>query len=227
MPRPQSDERPYHHGDLRRAIVKAALEILRETQNLELSLREIARRAGVSHNAPYKHFADKRELLAAISAAGFEMLTNRMAHERTRLSDPRGQLFAMLRAYIDHGVENPALYGLMFGGYLGGPDRSRPAIELAEAEKTKALLAGVIVAGGLGRTILDAPRNERKIAGAILACWSLVHGLTLLLVDGLVGPKQKSGALADRLVQSMLDGLAAELPALPPGTWLGPQAPQQ
>ena len=227
MPKPQSEERPYHHGDLRRAIVKAALEILRETQSLEFSLRELARRAGVSHNAPYKHFADKRELLAAVSAAGFEMLTKRMAREIAGLGNPREQLFAMLRAYIDHGVENPALYSLMFGGYLGGPDRSRPAIEMAEAEKTKALLAGVIVAGGLGRAIPDIPRNERKIAGAILACWSLVHGLTLLLADGLVGPKKKSGALGDRLVQGMLDGLAAELPALPPGTWVGPQAPQR
>ena len=224
MPKTQSHERPYHHGDLRRAIVKAALEILRETQSLEFSLRELARRAGVSHNAPYKHFADKRELLAAVSAAGFEMLTKRMAREIARLGDPREQLFAMLRAYIDHGVENPALYSLMFGGYLGGPDRSRPAIELAEAEKTKALLAGVISAGGLGRAIPYTPRNERKIAGAILACWSLVHGLTLLLADGLVGPKKKSGALGDRLVQGMLDGWAAELPALPPGTWVGPQA---
>ena len=225
MPKTQSDERPYHHGDLRCAIIRAALEILRETQSLEFSLRELARRAGVSHNAPYKHFADKRELLAAVSAAGFETLTKRMAHEMARLRDPREQLFAVLRAYIDHGVKNPALYSLMFGGYLGGPDRSRPAIELAEAEKTKALLAGVIIAGGLGRTILDTSRNERKIAGAILACWSLVHGLTLLLADGLVGPKKKSDALADKLVQGMLEGLAAQLPALPPGTWIGPQAP--
>jgi AcrR family transcriptional regulator len=61
MPRSQSDERPYHHGDLRRAVVRAALEILRETQSLEFSLREFARRAGVSHNAHYKHFVDKRE----------------------------------------------------------------------------------------------------------------------------------------------------------------------
>ena len=109
----------------------------------------------------------------------------------------------------------------MFGGYLGGPDRSRPAIELAEAEKTKSLLADVIVAGGLGRAIPHSARNERQIAGAILACWSLVHGLTLLLADGLIGPKNKSGALGDRLVQGMLDGLAAA--ALPPGTWIGPQ----
>jgi AcrR family transcriptional regulator len=226
MAKTQPNERRYHHGDLPRAIVKAALEILRETQSLEFSLRELARRAGVSHNAPYKHFADKRELLAAVSAAGFEMLTKRMAREIAGFRSPREQLFAMLRAYIDHGVENPALYSLMFGGYLGGPDRSRPAMELVEAEKTKALLAGVIVSGGLGRAIADGARNERKLAGAILACWSLVHGLTLLLADGLVGPKKKSGALGDRLVQGMLDGLAAELPSLPPGTWVGPQAPR-
>ena len=81
MPKSQPHERAYHHGDLRRAIVKAALEILRETQSLEFSLRELARRAGVSHNAPYKHFVDKRELLAAVSAAGFEILTKRMARE--------------------------------------------------------------------------------------------------------------------------------------------------
>lgn len=227
MSKPQSDERPYHHGDLRRVIVNAALEILHETQSLEFSLRELARRAGVSHNAPYKHFADKRELLAAVSAAGFETLTKRMTREIAGVGNAREQLFAMLRAYVAHGVENPALYSLMFGGYLGGPDRSRPAIELAEAEKTKSLLADVIVAGGLGRAIPETSRNERKIAGAILACWSLVHGLTLLLADGLVGPKKKSGALGDRLVQGLLDGLAAELPALPSGTWVGPQEPHQ
>jgi len=148
-----------------------------------------------------------------------------MEREIAGLDNARERLFAMLRAYIDHGVKNPALYSLMFGGYLGGPDRSRPAIELAEAEKAKALLAGVIVAGGLGSAIPLTSRNERKIAGAILACWSLVHGLTLLLADGLVGPKKKSGVLADRLLQGMLDGLAAKLPALPPGTWVGPQGP--
>ena len=91
---------------------------MRETRSLEFSLRELARRAGVSHNAPYKHFADKRELLAAVSGAGLEMLTKLMASEMAGLSVPREQLFAMLRAYIDHGVGNPALYTLMFGGYL-------------------------------------------------------------------------------------------------------------
>src|ERR1700757_4491555 len=171
-------ERPYHHGDLRRAVVSAALEILSETQSLEFSIRELARRAGVSHNAPYKHFADKRELLAAVSAAGFEALTKRMAREIAGQRNARAQLFAMLRAYIRHGVENPPLYRLMFGGYLSGPDNGRPAIERVAAEKTKALLASVITDGALGRAIPNTPRNEGKIDGAILACWSLVHGVT-------------------------------------------------
>jgi AcrR family transcriptional regulator len=217
-------ERPYHHGDLRRAIVTAALDILSETQSLEFSLRELARRAGVSHNAPYKHFAEKRELLAAVSTAGFERLAQRMSNAMTGHGNARTQLFAMLRAYIQHGVENPALYRLMFGGFLSTPDDGRPAIERAAAERIKALLTGVIVEGALGRAIPNTPRNERKIAGAILACWSLVHGLTMLLADGLVGPRKKSDALGDSVIQGMLDGLASKLPALPAGTWVGPQA---
>jgi AcrR family transcriptional regulator len=227
MPKSKSPERSYHHGDLRRAIVQAALDILRETESVEFSLRELARRAGVSHNAPYKHFADKRELLAAVSAAGFEMLVKRMASDMARLANPREQLFAVLRAYIDHGVENPALYSLMFGGYLFGPDRGRPAIEQVEGERAKALITGVIVAGGLGHAIARTTRNQRKIEGALLACWSLAHGLTLLLADGLVGPKEKSNVLGDRLVKGILDGLATDLPALPPGSWVGPRATSQ
>jgi AcrR family transcriptional regulator len=146
-----------------------------------------------------------------------------MSNELKAHMTARAQLFAVLRAYVQHGVDNRALYRLMFGGYLSGPDDARPAIERAAAERTKALLTGLIVNGGLGRPIPDTPRNERKIAGAILACWSLVHGATMLLADGLVGPRKKSAALGDTVVQGLLDGLASKLPALPPGTWVGPQ----
>jgi hypothetical protein len=72
------------------------------------------------------------------------------------------------------------------------------------------------------RAIPNTPRNECKIAGAILACWSLVHGLTMLLADGLVGPAKRSDELSDSVVQGLLDGLATKLLALPPGTWVGP-----
>jgi hypothetical protein len=121
--------------------------------------------------------------LAAVSAAGFEVLTKRMAREIAGLENARERLFAMLRAYIDHGVENPALYSLVFGGYLGGPDRSRPSIELAEAEKTKALIAGVIVAGGLGHAIPYTYATSEKFPARFwlvgpscmdsLCCWPM------------------------------------------------------
>jgi AcrR family transcriptional regulator len=220
-----TEERPYHHGDLQRAIIAAALEVLSETQSTEFSLRELARRAGVSHNAPYKHFSDKRVLLAAVSAVGFELLAKRITDATERLSNPRGRLAAIARAYVSHGVENPALYRLMFGGYLTGPDDVRPAIERAAAEKTKELVAGAIIDGAFGRPIPNTPRNARKIAAAILIFWSQMHGLTLLLVDRLVGPSEKSKELSESLLQGMLDGLATTIPALPPGTWVGPPMP--
>jgi AcrR family transcriptional regulator len=221
-PNASPEERPYHHGDLQRAIIAAALEVLRETQSTDFSLRELARRAGVSHNAPYKHFADKRVLLAAVSAAGFELLARRITHATERLTNPRARLAGIARNYVAYGVENPALYRLMFGGYLTAPDDGRPAIETAAAEKTKELLAGAIVDGALGVPLPSTPRNERKIAAAILAFWSQMHGLTLLLVDRLVGPSEKSKELSESLLQAMLDGLATTIPALPPGTWVGP-----
>jgi AcrR family transcriptional regulator len=220
------EERPYHHGDLQRAIIAAALEVLSETQSTEFSLRELARRAGVSHNAPYKHFADKHELLAAVSAAGFELLAKRITDATERLSNPRARLAAIARAYVRHGVENPALYRLMFGGYLTGADDGRPAIERAAGDKTKALVAAAIVDGALGTPIPNTPRNERKIAAAILVFWSQMHGLTLLLVDRLVGPKEKSKELSESLLQGMLEGLATRIPVLPAGTWVGPPMPE-
>jgi AcrR family transcriptional regulator len=224
-PNTSAEDRPYHHGDLQRAIVSAALEVLSETQSTEFSLRELARRAGVSHNAPYKHFAEKRVLLAAVSAVGFQLLAKRITDATERLSNPRARLAAIARAYVRQGVENPALYRLMFGGYLTSPDDGRPAIERAAAEQTKELLAGAIIDGALGRPIANTARNERKLASAILIFWSQMHGLTLLLVDGLVGPSAKADELSESVLQGMLDGLATRIPAIPAGTWIGPPAP--
>jgi AcrR family transcriptional regulator len=217
--------RPYHHGDLRRAIIAAAVDLVRETQSVEFSIRELARRAGVSHNAPWKHFADKQELLAAVSAAGFELLATRMASKVNGQSSPQRQISAMARDYVRHGIENPALYRLMFGGYLTGPDEDRPAIERAAAFNTRALLAEAISSGALGQIIPLTQRNERKINGAILVYWSLLHGLTMLLIDRLVGPTNKADELIESALEGMVDGLAARIPLLPADAWVGPRVP--
>ncbi|MBB4230621.1 AcrR family transcriptional regulator [Rhizobium mongolense] len=218
-----TDQRPYHHGDLHRAIVGAALDVLSESQSTEFSLRELARRAGVSHNAPYKHFADKRELLAAVSAVGFELLAKQMTDATKELDSPRERLAAIARAYVYGGVDNPALYRLMFGGYLTGQDNGRPAVERTAAENMKALLVDAISDGALGRLIPNTAANTRKIDGAILIFWSQMHGLTLLLVDRLVGPNDKMEALTESVLQGMLDGLANSIPAIPAGVWVGPR----
>ncbi len=95
------DQRPYHHGDLHRAIVEAALDVLSESQSTEFSLRELARQAGVSHNAPYKHFTDKRELAGdAVSAVGFELLAKRMAEATNDLDNPRKRIWQLWHAHM-------------------------------------------------------------------------------------------------------------------------------
>src|ERR1700684_1459737 len=97
-----AEPRPYHHGDLRRALIDAALALVTEEQDWAFSLREVARRAGVSHNAPYNHFPEKRDLLGAVAAAGFEVLAERTGSSLEGLTDARARLLACGRAFVAH-----------------------------------------------------------------------------------------------------------------------------
>src|ERR1700734_2820688 len=108
----------YHHGDLRRALIETALQLVTEEQDWTFSLREVARRAGVSHRAPYNHFPEKLDLLAAVAAVGFERLRDGMLRAMVGIDEPAALLFAICRTYIRLGLENPALYRLMFGPAL-------------------------------------------------------------------------------------------------------------
>src|SRR5277367_5230308 len=101
--------RPYHHGNLAPTLIHAALALLKETQDWAFSLREVARRAGVSHNAPYKHFPEKRDLLAAVAAEGFEALAERTLSSLEGTTDARSRLVACGRAFVAHAIANPAL----------------------------------------------------------------------------------------------------------------------
>src|SRR5216117_2127251 len=99
----------YHHGNLRTALLRAAGERLEKQGITALSLREAARRAGVSHNAPYRHFADREALLAALAAEGFAMLAERLRGQPGR---------EMGEAYVRFALEQPQRFRLMFGGLL-------------------------------------------------------------------------------------------------------------
>ena len=171
----------YHHGDLRQTLITAALYLLTEEQNWDFSLREVARRAGVSHNAPYNHFRNKQELLAAVAAAGFTSL--RMQMQAAADAEPSADaLTAIGVAYVRFGTQNPAHYRLMFGTVPTAAKDCLPAVVEEAAASAKGLLRGVIQQGmeeGCFAVLPDA------LDMAVLSAWSLVHGLTLLLIDGL------------------------------------------
>src|ERR1700683_2993238 len=106
----------YHHGDLRDALVLAARTILEKRGLAALSLRAAARAAGVSPAAPYHHFADKKALLDAVAAQGFDALTSAMEKPMAKKTDPDARLDASGIGYVVFALENPALFRLMVGG---------------------------------------------------------------------------------------------------------------
>jgi AcrR family transcriptional regulator len=120
------DPPAYHHGDLRRALIEPALALVTEEQDWTFSLREVARRAGVSHNAPYNHFADKRDLLAAVAVVGFATLGERIQAATSGIANARTALVKSAVVYVTFGVENPAHYRLMFGSALVTALEGRP-----------------------------------------------------------------------------------------------------
>jgi AcrR family transcriptional regulator len=215
--------RPYHHGNLAHAVVEAALALLDETQDWNFSLREVARRAGVSHNAPYKHFPEKRDLLAAVAARGFEALAERMLASLEGLTDVRARLLACGRTFVALGIANPALYRLMFSAALTCPEAGRPAIEKAAAAKARAVIDATLVdtvRAGLFPSNMATPREG---AAASLAIWSVLHGLTMLAIDDFVGPPKDVDTLVDPILGALLNGIASHPPTLPSNIWMAPR----
>jgi AcrR family transcriptional regulator len=200
-----SSARPYHHGDLRSALITAAEHLLAEQAGWSFTLREVARAAGVSHNAPYNHFADRRALLGAVAARGFEELAAalREALSDVAAADSRAGIEATGCAYVAFALRNPARYRLMFSGELAA-FKSEPF--KAAGESAFAILEGLIAKGIAAGQIRPDPRGTHA-----LAAWSLVHGLAMLLIDGKIpGPAETHGALTATVAATLLTGLATE-----------------
>jgi AcrR family transcriptional regulator len=206
--RPQPP-RAYHHGDLRRSLIDAAFELLAEEQDWSFSLREVARRARVSHNAPYNHFADKRELLAAVAASGFLTLRDRMRKAIEGVDQPDEALVKTGVVYVRFGIENPAFYKLMFGSVLGSAETDRPQLYVKAADEAKAVLVGIIERGAAGGIFPALQEDRRRVQVAVLAAWSAVHGLTMLAIDGLAGGLSRRALLAaaEQIAQTLVNGL--------------------
>ncbi len=169
---PRQNER-YHHGNLRTALVDAATELLRDEGNAALTLRAAARRAGVSQAAPYKHFSDKRDLLAAVAERGFAMLHRRCEHAAAP-DDPE-QLHKLGEAYVLFALDEPALFRLMFSAELGALDE-HPGLA-ATASATHGLMEQAV------RNVLGERTDRQAVESACAGTWSLVHGLAFLLLE--------------------------------------------
>jgi AcrR family transcriptional regulator len=173
---------PYHHGNLRGALIDAAVEVVREGGPEALSLRELARRVGVSHAAAYRHFADREALVDAVAERALDALTAAM--ER-RLSDAddvepvrraRRRLFATGAGYVEFALAETGLFRLLFTAYPDPPD-GKGAAEAKEDPygMLNAALDDLVAVGYLSPDVR---------VGADVTCWSAVHGFAVLNVEG-------------------------------------------
>ncbi|MFJ9108958.1 TetR/AcrR family transcriptional regulator [Streptomyces sp. NPDC102283] len=159
-------ERTYHHGDLRRVILDAALDVIATNGPGALSLRDLARRAGVSHAAPAHHFKDRTGLLTAVAAEGYALFADALAGAPDLRE--RGV------AYVRFAATHPAHFQVMFQPDLHRTDD--PDLLAARARATEAVRAGVADLPPAGRG------EDERLAG--LAAWSLAHGFATLLLSG-------------------------------------------
>jgi AcrR family transcriptional regulator len=186
--------RPYHHGDLRRALLDEALATIRTEGVDALTLRGIGSRLGVSRTALYRHFADKRALLTAVATEGFHALRQQLVTAWEE-GDRRGAAFqAMGVAYIRFAVANPSHYRVMFGSFVDLEGRE-PELA-AEAEGAFQALVDA----------LAALQHEAVVRGddtVLMArfVWSVVHGVAMLCIDGQL--REPSGV--DELMRYALD----------------------
>lgn len=165
----------YHHGDLRAALLGAAAELLDEGGPEAVSLRECARRAGVSHAAPYRHFETKDALLFALADEGFGWLAEAGEKAMRGVRNARERLDAYGAAYVRFAIENPARFRLMFGG----AQAPKPPVPDTNGARAYLLLRESVHA-----VVGDVDAGELDSATA--AAWSLPHGLAMLILDGRV-----------------------------------------
>ena len=194
-------KRPYHHGDLKRTVLETAIAMLHEDKGWQFTLREVARRAGVSHAAPYKHFPDKTALLSEMALIGFDRLRKALtAAKPARSKSLRDEFLTVARIYIRFGTSNPALYRLMFSGDGGGK-----AVDVHLNERALAVFG--VMLEFLERGQAEGVLRKRDVRGQAAACWAQMHGITMLTIDGLLLPEKVGPNPLDAALVTLLEGL--------------------
>ncbi|MFK3982880.1 TetR/AcrR family transcriptional regulator [Micromonospora sp. NPDC050397] len=180
--------RPYHHGDLQRALLAAAVDAIGESGPAALSLRDLARRAGVSHAAPTHHFGDKAGLLTVLATQGFDLLADELSRVRARTGD----LLEIGVGYLLFAVHHRAHFEVMFRPELYRQDD--PSLVAAKERASTELQAGVA-------TLAEPPDEGPDGRSVGLAAWSIVHGFATLWLSGaLPGDIGDDPAVAGRAV---------------------------
>jgi AcrR family transcriptional regulator len=194
-------ERPYHHGNLHTALLEQAERTVRERGVQALSLRELAREAGVSHGAPRRHFPDRQALLDALAEAGFERLGAELAAARERAgADFQARLRATATAYIRFATRDAALLELMFAG----KHREQAGTLHEAAERAFAVLLELIEQGQ-AEGALEPGEPER--VGLVL--FATIQGIAALVSAGIVDAAQLDDLLADASAQFLRGSRAA------------------
>jgi AcrR family transcriptional regulator len=193
--------RPYHHGQLKQALIDAAVTLVGEVGPQGFTLREVARRAGVSHNAPYRHFRDKDELVAAVAQQGFERLTVAMKRSAARGSTAPERLRLCGRGYVSFALRWPEHFSVMFE--LPSNQEKYPNYTAAGAEAFATLSAFIIECQETGALAAGDPRP------LALLSWSMVHGVAKLAISHHL-PFGASGVLdfTDNASRALLSGMA-------------------
>ena len=198
-----SAKNAYHHGDLRRALIEAALSLMAEKSAASLSLREVARRAGVSHAAPYRHFADKDALLAAVAEEGFRVFGQCLSAAAATVEDPLARIESIGKAYVRYALAHPVHYRVMFGSYDVAAS-GEPKLVEASQQSFDVLLQAIETA----QTAAAVRPGEPHLLA--VAAWSLTHGLAMLLLENCVdqGGQVSTEALTTAVIGVMSTGLA-------------------
>lgn len=167
----------YHHGDLKNALIKAGIEILAKEGVAALSLRKVALRAGVSHAAPYAHFADKQALVAAISTEGYRRLCEKLeAAIRQYDGDPARQLVEAAWAYARFALDDPAHFKITLSGVVE-KEKDYPAF-VEMSQKSFTLVMDVVKSCQEAGVLETGPTDAMAVS-----VWSLVHGFVSLLLE--------------------------------------------
>jgi AcrR family transcriptional regulator len=196
----EENARSYHHGDLKRVIIETARGMLREEKGWQFTLREVARRAGVSHAAPYKHFPDKSGLLAELATIGFIELRAHVCGAIARAQrSPRAEFLAAAEAYVHFGTANSSLYRLMFSADV---DKTAFPNLNAAGDAAFAELLGILERGQQ-----NGEFKTRPVRSQATATWALVHGFTMLAIDGQLRPEKVGAEPLDAALASLLEGL--------------------